>query len=156
MVPTPQMASSPGVLFSFSHFTFLLSFLLGENAKQATARYFYETNSMDECKRTCEINMTAVEQLPAGPERADLTETILSHQAQMMESLGYPEEGVRLNKDGYAIRMAEVPLKRKLLCYTGANLGSCYSSAGNHAAGVEWHNKAIEWWGDMPTSLRTS
>jgi hypothetical protein len=115
-----------------------------------TGRYFYETNAMDECERTCDINMTAVEQLESGPQKEDFKATIISHQGQMAESLGYPERAVQLHSEGYKIRIAEVPLNRRLLCFTAANIGYSSSSANNHAAGLEWHNKAIEWWGDLP------
>lgn len=105
---------------------------------------------MDECETTCNVNMAAAEQLASGPQKEDFKATIISHQAQRAESLGYPERAVQLNRVGYEIRIAEVPLNRRLLCFTAANLGYCSSSANDHAAGLEWHNKAIEWWGDLP------
>ncbi len=105
---------------------------------------------MDECERTCALNMTAVEQLPASPQKEDFKATVLSHQAQMAESLGNPERAVQLNAERYKIRLAEVPLNQRLHCFTAETLGYCFSSANDHDAGLEWHNKAIEWWGDLP------
>lgn len=126
--------------------------MIGKPGLQLTSlyRFFYETNAMGECEKTCGINMTAAEQLPAGPQRKDIKATIISHQAQMAESLGYSDKAVLLNKEGYKIRLAEEPRNARLLCFTAANLGYCSSAAGDNAAGLEWHNKALDWWGSLP------
>ena len=92
-----------------------------------------------------------MEQLEDGPVKEDFKATIISHEAQMVESLGGAQKAIHLNQKGYEIRLAEQPQNRVVLCYTAANLGYCYSSANNPALAVEWLDKAREWWGDLPS-----
>ncbi|KAG9250320.1 pfs domain-containing protein [Emericellopsis atlantica] len=113
-------------------------------------RYFFEIKAAEDCQKTCDVNHIAVEQLEDGPRKEDYKATILSHEAQMVESLGDAERAIRLNEKGYVIRLAERPRNKVVLCYTAANLGYCYSAANKPAIAVEWLDKAREWWGDLP------
>ncbi|KAK0609965.1 hypothetical protein B0T17DRAFT_603393 [Bombardia bombarda] len=111
-------------------------------------RLFSDMNDLQQCEKACSTNLLALDQLEPGPRKEDLKATIISHQAQTAESSGDAQRAIQLNIESYKIRLAEQPKKTDLLCYTAANLGYTYSSAGNQESALESFKEAREWWGD--------
>lgn len=104
---------------------------------------------MGDLESLCDVNLVAVETLEDGSQKDDLKATIMSHQANLAESLGNAEEAINLNKRVYEIRLQEKPMKQALLCYVSNNLGYCYNTANNHKSSLEWFQRSRDWWATL-------
>ena len=96
--------------------------------------------------------MSAVVTLTDGPDKDDLKATIMSHQANLAESLGNADRAISLNKRVYEIRLQETPLKMELLGYVTNNLGYCHNTANDHEGSLQWFQKSHEWWASLAES----
>ena len=74
-------------------------------------RYLYEANALADLESLCDVNLVAVGTLEVGSQKDDLKASIMSHQANLAESLGNAEEAIDLNKRVYEIRLQEKPMK---------------------------------------------
>ncbi|OKL60409.1 hypothetical protein UA08_04008 [Talaromyces atroroseus] len=99
------------------------------------SRYLSEVNDMVELKRSCEVNLCALDKLKA---------SILSHQAQAAESLGEPTRAIALNKEVYEIRLQEKPRVKVMLCFTANNIAYCYNTANMHEESEKWRQRDFE------------
>ncbi len=102
----------------------------------------YESNSLTELEDVCKVNLTALAKLTDGDHTIDLRASILSHQANMYESIGNPRKAIELNLEAYQIRLHENQLKQGLLAGFESNLGYCYNTANDHSTSLEWFHKA--------------
>lgn len=94
----------------------------------------------------CDVNLQAVTTLDDGPEKNDLKATIMSHQANLTESLGKAEKAIELNGKVQEIRLQKNPLKTVLLCHVSNNLGYCHNTANDHKSALDWFQKSRDWW----------
>ncbi|KID94052.1 pfs domain-containing protein, partial [Metarhizium majus ARSEF 297] len=109
-------------------------------------RFLYESNALTELESLCHVNLVAVNTLEDGPQKNDLKATIMTHQANLAESLGNAEKAIELNKGAYEIRLYENPLREVLLCYIANNLGYCHNTANDHKTALEWFQRSRNWW----------
>ncbi|KAL3952370.1 hypothetical protein ACCO45_012313 [Purpureocillium lilacinum] len=109
-------------------------------------RYLYETNALEDLGLLCEVNLAAVNSLVNSPQKDDMRASIMSHQANLAESLGDAQAAIELNKNAYEIRLHERPMKQQLLCYISNNVGYCYNTANDHKNSLEWFQKSQVWW----------
>ncbi|KAH0553214.1 hypothetical protein GP486_006614, partial [Trichoglossum hirsutum] len=115
-------------------------------------RYLYEANALTDLENLCDVNMVAVETLEDGHRKDDLKASIMSHQANLAESLGDAEKAIDLNKRVYEIRLQEKPMKQALLCYVTNNLGYCHNTANDHKSSLEWFQRSRDWWAALVES----
>ncbi|OAQ95981.1 hypothetical protein LLEC1_02850 [Akanthomyces lecanii] len=108
--------------------------------------YLYETNSLEDMRLLCDVNLAAVSSLANSPQKSDMRASILSHQANLAESLGEAQEAIQLNKSAYEIRLEERPMKQRLLCYISNNIGYCYNTANDHKHSLKWFQRSQHWW----------
>lgn len=94
----------------------------------------------------CRVNLVAVKTLPDANNAADITASILSHLAQMNETLGLADKAVELNKQGLELRLKEVPLKLALVASFENNLGCAYSTANDHENALASLKRSVETW----------
>ncbi|PLB54820.1 hypothetical protein P170DRAFT_483593 [Aspergillus steynii IBT 23096] len=109
-------------------------------------RFLSEINEMTKLEQVCAVNPQAIDTLDDGPAKTDLKGSVLSHQAQAVESLGRPLHAIHLNKQCYEIRLQEEPRNPILLCYTANNLAYCHNTANLHAGAETWYEQSREWW----------
>ncbi|KAK2595619.1 hypothetical protein QQS21_006666 [Conoideocrella luteorostrata] len=109
-------------------------------------RFLSEINEIKELQNLCEINLRALDTLENGPKKMDLKASILSHQAQALESLGDPVKAIELNIQVWKIRFQEDPKDKIMLRNTANNLGYCHSTANRHEESQVWHEKSRYWW----------
>ncbi|KAI9842890.1 MAG: hypothetical protein M1837_006722 [Sclerophora amabilis] len=115
-------------------------------------RYLYEANALTDLESLCDVNLVAVETLEDGPQKDDLKASIMSHQANLAESLGNAEKAIDLNKRLYEIRLQEKAMKHDMLCYTSNNLGYCYNTANDHKSSLRWFQRSRDWWAALVES----
>lgn len=115
-------------------------------------RFLSEANALADLENLCDVNLTAAEMLEDGPQRDNVKALIMSHQAQLAESLGDAEKAIDLNKREYEIRLRENPAKKELLGYTASNLGYCYNTANDHRTSLEWFQRSRDWWAEVAKS----
>ena len=101
---------------------------------------------MTDLESVCDVNLVAVETLEDGHEKDDLRATVMSHQANLFESLGDAAKAIHLNKGVYDIRLKEKPRKLELLGYVSNNLGYCHNTANDHKNSLEWFQASLGWW----------
>lgn len=115
------------------------------NRSFSAFKYLYEANALTDLESLCEVNLVAVNTLGDEPRKDDLRATIMSHQANLAESLGQARKAIDLNKRVYEIRFQEKPMKQALLCFVSNNLGYCHNTANDHKTSLEWFHKARDW-----------
>lgn len=94
----------------------------------------------------CEVNLTAVRMLDDQAQKTDSIASILSHQANLYESIGRVSEAILLNKQAYEMRLHEQPLKQGLIAGFESNLGYNYNTANDHETSLKWFEKARDRW----------
>ncbi|KAL7929497.1 P-loop containing nucleoside triphosphate hydrolase protein [Trichoderma chlorosporum] len=109
-------------------------------------RYLYEINAFGELEDVCELNLIAVNTLDDQEHIIDTKASILSHQANMYESIGRVEEAIKLNTQGYEMRLREEPRKGGLLGGFEQNLGYNYNTANQHQTALKWFEKSRVTW----------
>ncbi|KAI0102845.1 hypothetical protein GGR51DRAFT_562299 [Nemania sp. FL0031] len=109
-------------------------------------RYLYESNKFDELGDMCSVNLLAVRTLDDERKAKELLPHIYSQQANIHEGLGNPEKAIKLNKEGYQIRLGEDPINQALCSGFEANIGYTYNTANDHQVAMEWFKKARDRW----------
>ncbi|KAI4681756.1 uncharacterized protein J4E84_007351 [Alternaria hordeiaustralica] len=109
-------------------------------------RFLYETNLMNDLKKLCEINTIAVDTLDEADRRDDLKASVLSHQANLYESIGKVDQAIEWNQQAYQIRLNQKPPKYHLISSFENNLGFCYNTANKHDTAFEYFKKAEATW----------
>lgn len=113
----------------------------------------YESNALQELEDLCEANLVAVNTLENKDQTDDLKASILSHQANMYESIGKVDLAIKLNIQGYQMRLNEQHLKQGLLAGFESNLGYNYNTANDHKTSLVWFTKARDRWFTWTASL---
>lgn len=98
---------------------------------------------MDDLQKLCDINMLAVDTIQNQEVRADLKASVLSHQANLYESLGKVDDAIKWNNEAYEIRLNENPPKYHLIASFENNLGVCFNTANQHMRALEYFRKAL-------------
>lgn len=101
---------------------------------------------VEDLSKVLDVNSAAIDMLDEGPEKADAKATILSHQANLAESLGTPERAIELNMQGYHIRLHEAEPKQNLISFFENNLAFCHNTANKHAEALTWFEKSRDRW----------
>ena len=99
---------------------------------------------MDDLQKLCDINTLAVQTVPRQELQADLKASVLSHQANLYESLGKVDEAIKWNNEAYDIRLNENPPKYHLIASFENNLGVCFNTANDHVKALEYFHRALD------------
>lgn len=119
------------ILLSFSCYTIL-----------TIHRFLYESNVIEDLQKLCDINAAAVNTIESGDRHDDLKASILSHQANLYESIGMVDKAIEWNKEAYEIRLHETNPKFHLIAGFESNLGYCYDTANDHETALMYFRKA--------------
>jgi tetratricopeptide (TPR) repeat protein len=98
---------------------------------------------MDDLQKLCDVNTVAVKTVANQDLQADLKASVLSHQANLYESLGKVDDAIKWNNEAYDIRLHEEPPKYHLIASFENNLGVCFNTANDHVRALEYFRKAL-------------
>lgn len=101
---------------------------------------------MDNLQSLWDINTIVVNTLDESDRRDDLKASVLSHQANVYESIGKVDQAIEWNEQAYQIRIAQKPRKYHLISSFENNLGFCYNTAKNHDKALEYFKRAEATW----------
>lgn len=109
-------------------------------------RFLYESFSYEECEKTCVVNRDAASTLTSAEDRINLQGRIISHQAQVLEKSGHPQEAAVICQQEIDLRLDESPRQEILLAYSNCNLGIIYSSINDFPKSLEAFRRSRVWW----------
>ncbi|KAH8695778.1 hypothetical protein GQ44DRAFT_744505 [Phaeosphaeriaceae sp. PMI808] len=119
---------------------------LSKSFKASPRLYLYEINALTDLDDVCAINLVAAKTLDDRELAIDIIASTLSHQASMYESIGKVQKAIKLNTEGYNMRLQEVPLKGGLLGGFEQNLAYNYNTANQNETALLWSEKSRATW----------